>query len=259
MLVDQTRRRRPCTEAEILPALEKMVTDASHALAGYLSTRQELIPRLAEYTEFRFDAADYLLAKARTEEQAEGDFAALSDEVVARYGTQSADHHQPPKVMVKAVEVLTRAVCLERGLDVDVNPQKRAAIISDQHIWVSPRRLDGAVPSLYNPVGLWEIKEYRGGAEGGSKKGGSKMNDAIYECQLVGQKLRAFEEKYGPRVCHYAILDGREQWSARMSDLRRVVDLLCAGLLDQLLVGEEVLDEWPRIISHLTDLVLDQS
>jgi hypothetical protein len=254
MLVDQTRSRRPYAEAEILPSLEAMGTEASRALVRYLSTRQEILPKLAEYTHFRFSAADALFAQARTEEEAQADFAALSDEVVAKYGTQSADHHQSSKVMVQTVEVLTRAVCLERGLNVDVNPQKRAVVMSDQHIWVSPRRLDGAMPSLLNPVGLWEIKEYWGGTAGGSK-----MSDAIYECQLVGEELRAFEDMFGPRVYHYAILDGRQQWARRMSDLRRAVDLLCAGLLDELLVGEEVLIEWPRIVSHLTDLVLGRS
>jgi hypothetical protein len=211
-----------------------------------------MIPRLAGYTQFRDSAADDLLAKARTEEEALADFARLSSEVVTRYGTQSADHHQSSKVMVKTVEVLTRAICVERGLQVNVNPQKRAAIISGDHIWVSPRRLDGALTSLLNPVGLWEIKEYWGGTAGGSK-----MSDAIYECQLVGQELRAFEDVYGQHVLHYAILDGVQQWNHRKSDLRRAIDLLCAGLLDELLVGEEVLSEWPRIVSAMTELVRD--
>ena len=134
-----------------------------------------------------------------------------------------------------------------------MNPQKRAALVSDSFIWVSPRRLDGALPSLLNPVGLWEIKEYWGGTSGGSK-----MSDAIYECQLVGQELRAFQALHGVHVRHYAILDGREQWMTRRSDLRRAVDLLCAGLLDELLVGTEVLAEWPRIIGELCALSLSE-
>ena len=81
------------------------------------------------------------------------------------------------------------------------------------------------------------------------------MSDAIYECQLVGQELRSFEDIGGPRVRHYAILDGSQQWSARQSDLKRAVDLLCWGLLDELLVGKEVLTEWPRITRELCALV----
>jgi plasmid stabilization system protein ParE len=249
MLVDETRGR-VLAEAEILRTLGGANTEASRGLARYLSTRQEMLPRLAEYTQFRVDAAEELLARARTEEEALADFAQLSPEAVARYGTRSSDHHQSSKVMVATIEFLTRAICLEKGLRVDVNPQKRATIVSGDHIWVSPRRLDGAMPSLFNPVGLWEIKEYWGGTAGGSK-----MSDAIYECQLVGQELRTFEDRYGHRVLHYAILDGVRQWAKRKSDLRRAVDLLCGGLLDELLVGSEVLAEWPRIISEMTDLV----
>jgi hypothetical protein len=253
MLVDLTRGTA-LQETDILPTLSKANTQASLGLTSYLHVRPDMIAPLAEYTQFRAEAATELLSLARTEDEALADFRELSTETVARYGTQSADHHQSSRVMVATVEVLTRAICLEQGLDVNVNPKNRAAVVSGNHIWVSPRRLDGAMPSLFNPVGLWEIKEYWGGT-----KGGSKMSDAIYECQLVGQELRTFEDRYGPRIRHYAIIDGANQWSYRGSDLRRAVDLLCAGLLDELLVGKEVLTEWPRIVREMAPLVKDTS
>ena len=162
MLVDETRGHI-LAEPKILPSLEAAGTPASRGLVRYLASRPEMVPRLAEYTRFRDEACEHLLMQARTEDEALADFANISSEVVAKYGTQSGDHHQSSKVMVKTIEVLTRAICLEHGLQVDVDPQKRATIISDDHIWVSPRRLDGALPSLLNPVGLWEIKEYWGG------------------------------------------------------------------------------------------------
>lgn len=254
MLVDETRGRLPEGEDGIFNALTHAGNEAAEGLARYLTVHPELLGHLTWYAEFRATAADKLLAQARTEEQANADFAKLSDDVVAKYGTQSGDHHQSSKVVVKTVEVLTQAICLEEGLTVNVNPQKRASVISDTHIWTSPRRLDGALPSLLNPVGLWEIKEYWGGKASRSR-GGSKMSDAIYECQLVGAELRAFEDLGGPRVRHYAMLDGADQWAARRSDLRRAVDLLCSGLLDALLVGNEVLDEWPGIVRELCELV----
>lgn len=37
------------------------------------------------------------------------------------------------------------------------------------------------------------------------------MSDAIYEVQLVGQELRAFEQLHGVRVSHYLLVDGRTQ------------------------------------------------
>ena len=105
------------------------------------------------------------------------------------------------------------------------------------------------MPSLFNPRAVWEIKEYWG-----VRRGGSKMSDAIYECQLVGQELRAFEDLHGTHVVHYVFLDGREQWSHRRSDIRRAIDLLCMGLVDELIVGREVLSEWPRIVGELASL-----
>ena len=117
-------------------------------------------------------------------------------------------------------------------------------VLSDDYVWVSPRRLDGALPGLFNPVAIWEIKEYWG-----VTGGGSKMSDAIYECQLVGQELRAFEALHGVELAHYVVLDGKAQWASRRSDLRRAVDLLCMGLVDELVVGREALTDWPRIIA----------
>ncbi len=249
MVVDETRGK-VLSETEIRAMLERVSTPAAIGLLGYLDARPLMLEKVADYLHFRDEAAINLLNLTRTEQEALADFEELSDEVVKKYGTKSADHHQSSKVLVATVEVLTRDGCLEHGILSDVNPQKRAAVVSGDHIWVSPRRLDGALPSLLNPVGLWEIKEYWGGTAGGSK-----MSDAIYECQLVGQELRAFEERYGPAIRHYAILDGRQQWSARRSDLRRAVDLLCCGLLDELIVGSEVMTEWPGIVQELCNLV----
>ncbi len=212
----------------------------------------ELVPKIAAYLEFRHEAAIQLLLKARSEDEALIDFANLSKEIVARYGTRSKDHHQSSKVMVQTVDILTRKVCLDRGFTANLSPQKRATLIGEQHIWVSPRRLDGALPSLVNPVGLWEIKEYWGGTAGGSK-----MSDVIYECQLVGTELRAFADLHGASAKHYAVMDGANQWHSRVSDLRRAIDLLCSGILDELVVGSEVLSDWPRIVNELCDLALE--
>jgi hypothetical protein len=149
--------------------------------------------------------------------------------------------------MVATVAALTELTTRPLGVASDTNPQSRAAVVTDNYIWVSPRRLDGAIPTLVNPIGLWEIKEYWG-----KTSGGSKMSDAIYECQLVGQELRAFEDLHAMAIRHYVILDGRDQWLARRSDLRRAIDLLSQGIIDELIVGREVIQEWPRIVSELS-------
>jgi hypothetical protein len=248
MVLDLTSRtRRTIDHDEVLVYLEQAQTDAADMLLARLEQDPDASVRVAEYISYRFTEAQRLEDKMlRTEEQSIGDLVPLSDVEVQRYGTRSQDHHQSSKVMVATVEALTRLTCERAGVSFNASPQSRAALIAEGHIWVSPRRLDGALPGLLNPIALWEIKEYWG-----KTRGGSKMSDAIYECQLVGQELRAFEDLHGVHVQHYVILDGREQWSARRSDLRRAIDLLEMGLIDELIVGREVLTEWPRIVKKL--------
>jgi hypothetical protein len=107
-----------------------------------------------------------------------------------------------------------------------------------------PARLD--VPSLANPAVVWEIKEYWG-----KTAGGSKMSDAVYECNLVGRELREFEERTGATIQHVVFLDGREQWLSRKSDLRRFVDLFHQRIIDHLIVGREIETEWARTLDRL--------
>jgi hypothetical protein len=77
------------------------------------------------------------------------------------------------------------------------------------------------------------------------------MSDAIYECQLVGTELRLFESRAGTKIGHYVIFDGKTQWETRRSDLARAYDSLCSGRVDELVVGREVLTDWPRIVQDL--------
>ena len=132
--------------------------------------------------------------------------------------------------MVATVEVLTRAICLEQGLDVNVNPQSRAAVASGDHICVSR--------PAYGPCRRFSTQsDYGDKGILGRYQGCRKMSDAIYECQLVGQELRTFEDRYGPRIRHYAIIDGKDQWNHRGSDLVERFTYF-VGLLDELLVGK---------------------
>ncbi|MFF5754920.1 hypothetical protein ACFY7A_05670 [Streptomyces longwoodensis] len=247
MLVDQLAAKRKYADgispSQIMLLLRAVNTPAADALVLYLEKREDVLFRLSDYWSKRHEVADNALALMRTESEAKIDYASISDQVLQSYGVQLAGYHKSPKVLVNTVDAVIYRECQRFGISVNTNPQSRAALLSDEHIWVSPRRLDGALPDLLNPVALWEIKEYWG-----KTGGGSKMSDAIYELNLVGLELRMFEDEFGIHVNHYAILDGAEQWAARKADLRRAIDLLYMGLLDEVVVGSEVLSEWPRIV-----------
>jgi hypothetical protein len=247
MLVDQVSARskyaRRISPSEIRLVLKAANASAADGLLVYLENHPEDLELVSVYWSERWNVFEECMALLRSEEEAKADYAALSDRELQSYGVRIEGYHKSSKVLVNTVDAVVLRECDNAGVEVNTDPQSRAAIMSDSHIWVSPRRLDGALPALLNPVALWEIKEYWG-----KTKGGSKMSDAIYELQLVGEELREFEDAVGIHVNHYAILDGREQWGARQSDLRRAVDLLYSGLLDELIVGREVLSEWPDIV-----------
>ncbi|QQC90594.1 hypothetical protein [Streptomyces alfalfae] len=255
MLADQSVTKRgkyasAIAPHEIISVLSSVGTPVAGGLISYLKNHDGVLDRLSAYWSKRREVADSLLALMRTEEQAKADYAGVSDQVLQSYGVKLEGYHKSSKALVNTVDAIVYRECRKSGVPVDTNPQSRAALVSDEHIWVSPRRLDGAIPGLLNPVAIWEIKEYWG-----KTGGGSKMSDAIYELHLVGLELRMFEDEFKIHVNHYAIMDGKDQWNSRKSDIRRAVDLLYSGILDELVVGREVLTEWPRIVSECSALV----
>lgn len=153
--------------------------------------------------------------------------------------TQNQEHHQSRKALIAAVSYIAERVCTDLGLTGDFNPQRRNTWFNEHGLHVSARNLDGAIPGLVNPSVVWEIKEYWG-----TTGGGSKMSDAVYECNLVGLELRQFEVQAHIEVEHVVFLDGREQWDTRKSDLARFIDLHNQGLIDHLFVGRQVETEW---------------
>jgi hypothetical protein len=70
------------------------------------------------------------------------------------------------------------------------------------------------------------------------------MSDAVYECALVGRELRDLEKRSGIHIEHVVLLDGKEQWACRRSDLLRFCDLFYQGIIDQLFIGREVETDW---------------
>ena len=253
LLIDQ-RGFSTVEEHEVLPRLRATGAASALGLADWLeSSEPALIGDLANYTHTRWDLAIHAMSELlRTEEEAQDDFRRVSSDALLAYGTRQA-HHQSSKVLVQTVAAIATLASDDRHVVPDLDPQRRAAHLANGHLWVSPRRLDGALPSLMNPVGLWEIKEYWG-----KTSGGSKMSDAIYELQLVGTELALQERHSGVHVEHIAILDGKIQWSHRRSDLRRAIDLLYCGLLDELILGREVMSDWECAVRRMWALVDDR-
>jgi len=203
------------------------------------------IQTLIAYLATRKKQLELAMAQLRTEEEAIA-FCQKNKVLVGKTATQNAEHHQSSKALVDALAFVAGKVCAKKGTTVEPNPQRRCVWCVKNGLHVTARNLDGAIPSLANPTIIWEIKEYWG-----KTKGGSKMSDAVYECNLVGRELREFEERTGISVTHAVFVDGKEQWSVRKSDLARFIDLSHQGIIDYLFVGREVEVEWEKTLLTL--------
>lgn len=160
--------------------------------------------------------------------------------------TKSKDHHQSSKTLIATATFIADKVCKKFGETLEPNPQKRCVWFINNHLHVTARNLDGAIPSLKDPYVIWEIKEYWG-----KTSGGSKMSDAVYECHLVGREVREYEEKSRHKISHIVFVDGKDQWLSRKSDLARFIDLHNQGLIDHLIIGREIESEWTTILTAL--------
>jgi hypothetical protein len=111
------------------------------------------------------------------------------------------------------------------------------------------RRMDGAYPSIVNPLAVWEIKEYYG-----TTTFGSRVADGVYETMLDGEELAELQEHEGIEVKHYLMIDDYfTWWTLGKSHLCRIVDMLHMGLVDEVLFGREVLTRWPEIVKEWPD------
>lgn len=105
------------------------------------------------------------------------------------------------------------------------------------------RRVDGAFPSVVNPVAVWEIKEYYY-----TTSFGSRVADGVYETLLDGMELDELNRSAGRRAEHVLVVDAHYTWwVCGKSYLCRIVDMLNMGLVSEVVFGREVVDRIPLL------------
>ena len=108
------------------------------------------------------------------------------------------------------------------------------------------RRIDGAFPSVVNPVAIWEIKEYYY-----TTTFGSRVADGVYETLLDGLELNEVRQALNLPIKHYLMIDDfNTWWNMGRSYLCRICDMLHMGLLTEALFGDEVLERVPHIVKE---------
>lgn len=111
------------------------------------------------------------------------------------------------------------------------------------------RRFDGALPSITNPVAVWEIKEYYY-----SKTFGSRVADGVYETQLDGYEIKDLSKSINKDIKHLYIIDHHHTWWTQgKSYLCRIVDMLHLGLVDEVLFGKEIINRWEDMLFELME------
>lgn len=210
-----------------------------------LNVSPEVVAIFFEYIKERELLFNSAFNHLRSEEEAL-EYCHRNEFEVSKTTTENKDHHQSSKSMVSAVTLIAENICKAKQKESNTNPQTRCAWNLDHKLHVTARNLDGAIPSLVNPRIIWEIKEYWG-----KTKGGSKMSDALYECNLVGLELREFEKRIKQKIYHVVFVDGKAQWGVRKSDLKRFIDIMNQGLVDYLIIGKEVETEWGKILESI--------
>ncbi len=221
----------------------------SGSLREHLSISNLIADDLLAYINWRTEYTKEALTLFRSEEEALN-FCKDENFSVGVTQTKSKDHHQSSKSLISAVSNIAMTVCSTTGISLETNPQERCVWLINNQLHVSARNLDGAIPGIKDPFIVWEIKEYWG-----KTSGGSKMSDAVYECHLVGREIRDYEKKINQKIHHIVFLDGRDQWHARVSDASRFIDLESQGLIDHLVIGKMVEDQWQRILSEILNQV----
>ena len=143
----------------------------------------------------------------------------------------------------KTIREITGNSC---SLGFDDDPHSLAYIWdgNSRIIGASSRRFDGAYPSIENPELVWEIKEYYY-----ATTFGSRVADGIYETQLDGFEFKELYERTGRKVYHVLFVDAyRTWWIQGKSYLCRLIDAMNSGVVDEVIVGREVLTRWPELL-----------
>lgn len=129
----------------------------------------------------------------------------------------------------------------------DYDPRSLTTITRDSMpLRTLARRVDGAFPSVVDPIAIWEIKEYYY-----TTTFGSRVADGVYETLLDGMELEELRTATGRQVQHVLFIDDRYTWwECGRSYLCRMIDMLHMGYVDEIVFGREVLTRLPELVKE---------
>lgn len=220
------------------------LTAFGKTLFDYFSYRSDVITNFVR---------DHLMDK----EEAEALFYSLSSELDPQWSMpmnkQSGDK--------KKISYLTAMVkmIIESNINgfttCNFDPRSLTTITyQDMPLRTLSRRVDGAFPSVVNPMAIWEIKEYYH-----TTTFGSRVSDGVYESLLDGMELRELSNAGHQKIYHMLIIDSHYTWwECGRSYLCRIIDMLHMGYLDEVIIGKEVVTRLPELVTEWKKEILER-
>ena len=231
---------------EVVEGKMKALNISPDSLDAALSSGEELWTKLVEYFEYRADLLrKHVEPNLMTAEQAKKEFVSLKKTLKSKRTptmNKQKGKMKTPAYLTCMVDMLIESVVGKR----DCNYDPHALITVTPNgipLRTFARRMDGAFPSVLNPIAVWEIKEYYY-----TTTFGSRVADGVYESLLDGMEIEELAATENIDILHYLIIDAHYTWwKCGKSYLCRIVDMMHMGYVDEVLIGREVLTRLPEI------------
>jgi hypothetical protein len=233
------------TLAEVRSTFDRLGLSVSHIASG----SDELEPfgyALFSYFEYRAGVLnDFVRPRLMDKAAAEREFKRLKKQLCPTCPlpmNKQKGEKRNYAFLTGIVNMLVQANIKDVGCDFD--PRSLTTVTHESKpLRTLSRRVDGAFPSVVNPVAIWEIKEYYY-----TTTFGSRVADGVYETLLDGMELEELERATGRRIDHVLFIDDKfTWWDCGRSYLCRIIDMLHMGYVDEVLFGREVLDRLPQL------------
>ena len=205
--------------------------------------------RLVEYFTYRADLLRNVVEPNLMDAtQAKKEFTALKKKLKPKCPlpmNKQKGKMRTPAYLTCLVNMLIEAAA--NGQECDYDPRALTTVMRDGvPLRTFARRMDGAFPSVLNPLAVWEIKEYYY-----TTTFGSRVADGVYETLLDGMEVEELAVSESVEVLHYLIIDAHYTWwDCGKSYLCRIIDMLHMGYVDEVLVGREILTRLPILVNE---------
>ena len=234
--------------------LEK-IDIAPESLTRELLRGVSIWDKLAEYLEYRADILHrHVEPNLMDAQAAKKEYESLKKKLKPKCPlpmNKQRGRKKAPAYFTCMINMLIEAAA--KGKECDYDPRALTTVTSNRvPLRTFSRRMDGAFPSVVNPIAVWEIKEYYY-----TTTFGSRVADGVYETLLDGMEIEELATAEGIDVLHYLMIDAHYTWwECGKSYLCRIVDMLHMGYVDEVLVGREIFSRLPSLVNSWSERIV---